>query len=142
MSYALNPDVLRAARRARGLTQPEFSDAVGVGGASRVSAWEVGQETPHPHQLRKLADVLGVPITVLLVAVPDEERDLRRLRVEAGLSISELAVRIHVAGSTLKRWERGVVQDLAGRVPIPALSTVLGVDQALVAEAIRRTRDS
>ena len=140
MGYSLDSNALRAARHAKGLTQPQLSAAVGVAGAPRISAWELGQETPHPHQLRNLASILGVPIATLLQSVEDDQRDLRRLRIEAGLTISELACQIHVANPTLKRWERGVVRGLVSRAPIDGLADALGVNERSVVAALERTR--
>lgn len=140
MSYALDLPALREARRAKGLTQGQLSNLVGVASAPRVSAWESGQQIPHPGQLRKLADVLEVPITQLLEPVPVEDRDLRRLRIEAGLTIVELAARVHVAEPTLKRWERGEVKGLPRRLPLIEIARALRVDEATVAAAMRRTQ--
>ncbi len=140
MSYALDLPALREARRAKGLTQGQLSNLVGVASAPRVSAWESGQQIPHPGQLRKLADVLEVPITQLLEPVLVEDRDLRRLRIEAGLTIVELAARVHVAEPTLKRWERGEVKGLPRRLPLIEIARALRVDEATVAVAMRRTQ--
>ncbi|WP_344771594.1 helix-turn-helix transcriptional regulator [Aeromicrobium panaciterrae] len=142
MRYSLDLSALREARHAKGLTQPQLSDLVGVDGAPRVSAWESGQQVPHPGQLRRLAEVLEVPITQLLEPVSVEDRDLRRLRIEAGLTIVELGARIHVAGPTLKRWERGEVQGLLRRIPLGDMADVLRVDEATVTAALRRTQSS
>lgn len=138
-SYALDAVALRSARHAKGWTQTQLSDAVAVARADRVSAWELGQATPHPHQLRSLATALNVPITSLLQPVPEERRDLRRLRIEAGLSAVELADQIHVALPTLKRWEGGGVRGLASRAPVDALAGALGIGAAEVYGALQRT---
>jgi len=52
-------DVLQAARRARGLRQPEVAEAAGVTQAA-LSRYENDQRTPEPEVLARLASALGV----------------------------------------------------------------------------------
>ncbi|WP_048859943.1 helix-turn-helix domain-containing protein [Acidisphaera rubrifaciens] len=65
-SAALSPGArVRDLRHARGMTQSELADAIGVS-RSAVAQWEsgrAGQATPH---LRRVADVLGVSVDHLL----------------------------------------------------------------------------
>jgi transcriptional regulator with XRE-family HTH domain len=52
--------------------------------------------------------VLGLEVSEL-VSSSQTAADLRSLRVRAGLSLGELASRLHIAKSTLSRWESGQV---------------------------------
>lgn len=58
-------DRLRAARRAKGLTQGELAARLGIKQAS-VSAWEVGKTWPDVPNLVPLSRLLGVSIDYLL----------------------------------------------------------------------------
>ena len=57
---------LRSLREARGYSQREFADAVGVRSVGAVSMWETGERTPRAALLPKIADVLGCTIDELL----------------------------------------------------------------------------
>jgi transcriptional regulator with XRE-family HTH domain len=140
MGSGLDVHALRAARHAKGLTQDQLGRAVGVAAGNRISDWENGRATPHPGHLRRLAEVLGVPAAALLRPVSEAERDLRRLRLEAGMSIDDVAKRIRVATPTLKRWESGVVRRLVATAPVERLAEAFGVDVADVVAALERTR--
>ena len=139
MPNELDPTALRSARLAKGLTQRQLGEAIGVAVEGRVSAWERGRATPHPHQLRALADALGVPIKSMLRPVAVQQYNLRRLRIEAGLNIEELAAQIDVPVPTLKRWEQGLVRKLPDRAPTRSIARALGVDIDLVREALDRS---
>lgn len=85
-----------------------------------------------------LADVLGVDLNELY-AHP-REIDLRSLRVAAGMSMDELASRIHASKTTVSRWESGdVVRPLSVRV-LALLAEALGVSRCLVEEAAERSK--
>lgn len=135
----LDPTALRSARLAKGLTQKQLSETIGVAVEGRVSTWERGRATPHPQQLRALADALGVSIKSMLRPVAVQQYNLRRLRIEAGLNIEELAARIDVPVPTLKRWEQGLVRKLSDRAPTRAIARALGVDIDLVRDALDRS---
>ena len=64
MPERFNPDAVRLARRARGMSQVELATALGVSQVS-VSHWEKGRRVPEPGVLGGLATVLGVlPLTL------------------------------------------------------------------------------
>ena len=52
-------DKIRAFRIARGLSQTELADALGLD-QTTISAWESGKAEPTLFNLRRLADILGV----------------------------------------------------------------------------------
>lgn len=55
-------DKLREARKKRGLTQKELADKLSVSQAN-YSQYETGKRIPKIHTLKKIADILGIPIT-------------------------------------------------------------------------------
>lgn len=56
---------IRALREAKGLSQAELAEALGVD-QTTISAWERGVAEPTLFNLRRLADVLGVSAGELL----------------------------------------------------------------------------
>lgn len=138
VGYELDTVALRSLRASKRLTQQQLSELIGVA-EGRVSTWERGQSTPHPHQFRALAAALGVSIGSLLRPVDTHQRDLCRLRIEAGLSVKELAERVGVPVQTLKRWENGRVRNLQDRAPVREIAHALAVEVKLVREALARS---
>ena len=68
-------DWLRRELKARGLTMTECARLVGVSQAA-VSNWVRGQRRPDAESIGKLAEVLGLPISVVLnAAVPSDSPD-------------------------------------------------------------------
>ena len=136
----LDPVILRAARIRRGMTQSEVARAVGVAGGERVSKWELGTASPSASVRVRLARILELEVEELLPSLG--AAGLRRLRVEAGLTVRELAARGGVSVATIKRWESGAGGS-AVRAPLERLAAALGVDVECVNEAIEmsRTRD-
>ena len=55
---------IRAARKAAGLTQSELANRTNIR-KSTVSGYEVGRRFPNVVTLKRLAEVLGVPLLVL-----------------------------------------------------------------------------
>jgi len=135
----LDGQALRRARRAAGLTQHELARRVGVAGGERVSRWELGTSSPRPDVLRRVADVLDVRVVALWLPEPSSP-DLRSLRAAAGLSMDELARRVHVSKTTVSRWESGhVVRELPARL-LALLADALSANTAAVEEAFRRSQ--
>ena len=136
----LDSQALRRARVAAGLTQHQLARLVGVAGGERVSRWELGTSSPRPQLVLHLAGVLGVDLNELY-AHP-REVDLRSLRVAAGMSMDELASRIHASKTTISRWESGdVVRPLSVRV-LALLAEALGVSPEVVQQAAERSRSA
>src|SRR5690606_28502607 len=96
---------LRAARLRAGLTQGQLARLIGVAGGERVSAWERGQaQVRNPARLHALANALGVTPAELL-EIPPAGRNLRWLRLVAGLTLDQLAAAVNASVPTIKRWE-------------------------------------
>lgn len=134
MPTRVDGQLIRAAREKAGLTQHELARLVGVAGGERVSRWELGVTEPRPHHLVSLAKLLGLPVSGLL-SVSHGAKDLRFLRLEVGLSTTELAERAGVEAVTYQRWESGVVRRLPRPEALEALARVLGTTASDVASA-------
>ena len=134
---AVDPEALRRAREAAGLTQHELARRVGIAGGERVSQWERGVSTPRAVTIRKIARVLRVPASSLMTNPGD--LDLRGLRVQAGLTAREVAERTHVSLPTLSRWECGRFARLPRRERLEALAQALHRSVGEVEEAFDRT---
>lgn len=61
-------------RKARGLTQEQLAEAVGVA-RQTVSKWETGETVPDAESLGKLASVLGFSVDRALGLEPEEDED-------------------------------------------------------------------
>jgi HTH-type transcriptional regulator/antitoxin HipB len=57
--------LIKQARKAKGLTQKELGDMLGIG-ESRVSKYESGKQNPTIGTLQKIADTLDVKIELAL----------------------------------------------------------------------------
>ena len=130
---------LRSAREKAGLTQHDLAYEIGVAGGERVSRWERGASEPRPAVLHRVAAVLGVQVSQLLVS-PQSEPDLRRLRVLAGLSARQVAEQAHVSLPTYARWEAGSFERLPSAASLQALAKALDVSVEAVTAAVESTR--
>jgi transcriptional regulator with XRE-family HTH domain len=132
-------DVLIAWRAQEGLSRVAAARRLGVAHTT-LRSWEVLGVCPQPVQFRGLAAVLERDIAEIRVLTgPDRVRTIRtsggdeasalcRARLTAGLTMTQLAIKIGVAPSTISRWENGV------RTPAPEiwlhLAAALGLDPA------------
>lgn len=66
---------IRALRKARGFTQGDVADAVGMTRGA-LSGYEIGRRTPRLPELQKLADFFGVGLDYFGVASKDEIFDV------------------------------------------------------------------
>lgn len=57
---------IRNLRKAKGLTQQQLSEKLGLKSISAVAMWELGDRTPRTRNLKKLAKVLGTTVDDLL----------------------------------------------------------------------------
>lgn len=76
---------IKAARKARGMTQAEFAKALGMNRAT-ISKYENGVVEPSVTQLKKMADVLGIQWYLL---VPSENKEAYINADTYGLSLAE-----------------------------------------------------
>ncbi|MGA5215141.1 helix-turn-helix domain-containing protein [Streptomyces cinereoruber] len=95
---------LRAARRAKDLSQKDLGAAVGVK-APAVSRWEDNQEFPKGEKLPALAAAVGQQLDVLFPN--DGPADLQLLRCDAGLSVAQAADLINASRVPVSNAESG-----------------------------------
>ena len=112
---------------------------VGVIGGARVSAWEQGRSIPRPETLHNLAAALGVDVAALL-DVETGEVGVRELRLQAGLTMRQLARRISVSLPTVQRWEHGDFKRLPPAATMDLAAQALGVTQDRVTQAFQASR--
>jgi transcriptional regulator with XRE-family HTH domain len=132
----VDPDALRAARLRAGLTQHQLAVVLGISGAVRVSEWESRPHALAAPRLAGLAEALGVrPVDIL--QRPDGP-DLRFLRVQAGMSVPQLAAAVGVSAPTVWRWENGERTRPRSRETLQRLARVLGCDVVEIEAAFSR----
>lgn len=68
-TYALLGRRIRSERKARNLTQQELADAAGMD-TTHLSRIESGKAVPSINVVKKLSDVLGLPIATLFADIP------------------------------------------------------------------------
>lgn len=137
---AVDPQALREARLQANLTQHDAARRVGVAGGERISRWELGTSEPRPAVLRRLADVYGVSVDDLLTSEARQRRDVRRLRLRAGLSVRELAEATHMSVANLKRWENGQIKRVPSPKTLEPLARSLAVSVPELQKALDQSR--
>jgi transcriptional regulator with XRE-family HTH domain len=139
MVSGVDPSELRAAREKAGLTQHELARLVGAAGGERISRWELGTSVPRPDFVVRLARALDIP-TRRLIHLEGAVPDLRALRLEAGLTVSELAASVNVAVPTYYAWEQGRWTRLPATRSLEALTRALGESAEVVVTAFREAQ--
>ena len=139
MASGIDPTALRAAREEAGLTQHELARLVGAAGGERISRWELGTSTPRPDFLVRLAKALEIP-TLRLIHLDGDVPDLRALRLQAGLTVPELATFVNVAVPTYYAWEQGRWTRLPAPQSLEALARALGEPVEVVAAAFHEAQ--
>ena len=139
MASGIDPNALRAAREEAGLTQHELARLVGAAGGERISRWELGTSSPRPDFLVRLAKALDIP-TMRLIHLDGDVPDLRALRLQAGLTVPELAASVNVAVPTYYAWEQGRWTRLPERQSLEALARTLGESVEVVVAAFHEAQ--
>lgn len=134
MASGVDPSELRAARENAGLTQHELARLVGAAGGERISRWELGTSVPRPDFLLKLATALDIP-ALGLIRLDGAIPDLRALRLQAGLTVPDLAAAVNVAPPTYYAWEQGRWTRLPAPKALEALARTYGQSVEVVAAA-------
>ena len=130
----VDPEALRRAREAAGVSQAQLARVFGLAGGEVVYNWERGHHAPRESLLVELASALGVELITIFRAGPT---DLRRLRVLAGLSVDEAAEAVGVSDVTYRRWERGLTVRGPNRAAVQVLAGRFGVSVSAVESAAR-----
>lgn len=71
---------IKILRKARGMTQQQLADRLGLQRAT-ISNYEIGRRTPHLNELSKVADVLGVSMEYFAVQDDDIYNLVSRARM-------------------------------------------------------------
>ena len=66
---------IKTLRKAKGLTQQEFADAISAQRAT-IAGYETGRRNPRLPELQKIADFFGVGLDFFGVATPDDVLDI------------------------------------------------------------------
>lgn len=135
----VDAQALRHARVRAGLTQHELARLIGVAGGERVSRWERGASAPRPEVLHRIAAVVDVRVSDLLVPAQGGP-DLRRLRVLAGLSARQVAEQAHLSLPTYARWEAGGIDRTPPAAALEALAGALKVSVKEATSALAAAR--
>ena len=99
-SYVTGP-VIRRLREARGLTQAELADKVGVS-SKAVSKWETAKGLPDISLLQPLAGALGVSVIELMSGAPIVNRNVSCNLMRSKLYVCPICGNvIHCAGDTV-----------------------------------------
>lgn len=80
---------LRAARKAKGLSQVQVAKILSLSGNSVISQWESGQNELNVHDMTRLCQLYGLTYEYLLEGVPDRMAHGVLLKVEAELESSQ-----------------------------------------------------
>ena len=139
MASGIDPSALRTARECAGLTQHELARLVGAAGGERVSRWELGTSVPRPDFLVKLARALDIP-AMRLIHVDGEVPDLRALRLQAGLTVPELAARTNLSAPTYSWWEQGRATRLPSAATLETLARAFEAPADVVAAAFNEAQ--
>jgi len=107
------PSRLVEAREARGLTQLALADHVGLS-RSTVSAYELGDATPSPACLERIANCLGVPVRLLLRPQVAPEPGATFLRAPRTVSPS-----LSARAERWAKWAGDAAFDMGDAVTLP-----------------------
>jgi transcriptional regulator with XRE-family HTH domain len=129
-----DPDKLRAARAAAGLSQRALARRAGVP-TTTIAKWEGGFHRPYAGKLAALALALGVPPAALTASDPGAGAGtLAQLRVAAGLTQQEAASRAGLVRTRYSAIERGEIATVSEEV-VDRIADVLAVTLAQVRTA-------
>lgn len=131
-------DKLRELRERAGLNPDDLAARIGAT-RQAVSTWETGRSTPTPPMLARLAQALEVAI-VVLVSIPPNRRDLRDLRVLAGLNQVLVAEWLGVSPTTVADLEKG--RKAVDASHAAKLASLYSASPEAVHEAWQRTNDA
>ncbi|MFC9879228.1 helix-turn-helix domain-containing protein [Streptomyces libani] len=128
-------EVLRLARRAKGLSAAELAALLGTSKAA-ILAYESGKRVPEARRVAQLARTLEVH-SAAFCPLDDTELVLAAMRRQQGLTAAQLAERIGVSRSTYRRIELEARLPSRGGGAVPVrLAEALGVPLHLVQRAL------
>jgi transcriptional regulator with XRE-family HTH domain len=107
----MSPESIKEARIRNGLSQTELAEKVG-GYQTRVSAWECGKAQPNEKESQRLAEIFGDDSSNGPTDASPIAAWLTKARMEAGLSVGELANRAGLSYPGIYNIERGITRSL------------------------------
>ena len=126
-------------RKQRGLTHEELAARIGRG-RNTIARYELGRTWPNTARLGVLARALRVSPEQLAPLMPSRPtplgRELRRLRLQRGLSLRKLAGRIGDHPPTVSDYERGGRR--LQRRHVAALAKALGISEQRIEQLDRQ----
>lgn len=96
---------LTAARRSAGLSVEHLATTLGVS-PDTIGAWERGEQSPRGHWLSKLAGILGVGLSWLVVGLGDDPTPYDDQDESPAEMIAAVRRRLDAVASELTRLER------------------------------------
>lgn len=94
-------DRIRNLRKARGISQEEFADQIGVS-RQAVSKWESEQSTPDIEKIVLISDFFGVTTDYLLKGIEPQPHEVRR-KPDAGI-FSIIGTALNIIGVIAAMW--------------------------------------
>ena len=135
---------IKSLRESLGMTQDEFGKIAGLTGKA-VSTWESDKKVPRMGAIQRIADYFNIPKSALFeeltkdgtssefsviqrtANVASEKnigQKIRELRLANRLTLEQVADRVGVEKSTVKKWETGMIANMR-RDKIAALADAL-----------------
>lgn len=101
------PEQIRLWRKSRGLTKVEAAKIFGVT-PEAICHWESGKAQPQDGDMFVICEKLNLdPHMFLRKKTNSFAETLKRKRCEAGLTQSELAIKLGYHRDTIAKWEKG-----------------------------------
>ena len=138
--YASTGQKIRMLRKAANLTQTELGSKLGVK-PDAVSKWECGRVTNIPtDKLRAMSLLFRVSISCLIdegvegeskpvVIEGNMAQKIKHLRMENHLTLEQVAQKVGVGKSTVRKWENGIISNVRSDKIVP-LSAALNTSPA------------
>jgi len=101
VSFVNIADRIRNLRKARGISQEEFADQIGVS-RQAVSKWESEQSTPDIEKIILISDFFGVTTDYLLKGIEPQQHEVRR-KPDAGI-FSIVGTALNIIGVIVAMW--------------------------------------
>lgn len=112
-------ETIKRLRTEKGITQEELADLVGVR-RTTVASWECDARVPQIETARKLANLFGVPLTVIVPEEPQGQKqiaganqrivfceNLNRYMRQRGVTQADIVSELGFSASTVSDWTTG-----------------------------------
>ena len=130
MGYPSAGKRIRTLRKAAKLTQTELGSKIGVK-TNAVSKWECGRVRNIPaDKLRAMSLIFGVSISYLIDGEDGSEsqsveiegnfgQKIKHLRMKNNLTLEQVAQKVSVGKSTVRKWENGIIVNVRSDKIVP-----------------------